>query len=81
MKAYVKAGIKGFCGKLDGAIYCYHPRLKRTLMRSAPQMPIQPQNLPCRSVKAAVEDNLLPQIPGYQYLDREIRAGIRLTLS
>jgi hypothetical protein len=30
------------------------------------------QNLPCRSVKTAVEDNLLPQIPGYQYLDREI---------
>ncbi|MDI3504354.1 MAG: hypothetical protein PWP64_1290, partial [Candidatus Cloacimonadota bacterium] len=33
MKAYVKAGIKGFSGKLDGAIYYYHPRLKRTLMR------------------------------------------------
>ncbi len=147
MKAYVKAGIKGFSGKLDGAIYYYHPRLQRTLMRRAPKMPIQPQNhayrdisrqikainpseayrndfrmylsslmdrddsvrlpswyslyikmlwamqarypqqvnlktitkaqiveqnLPCRSVKAAVEDNLLPQIPGYQYLDKEI---------
>jgi len=30
MKAYVKAGIKGFSGKLDGAIYYYHPGLKRT---------------------------------------------------
>ncbi len=147
MKAYVKAGIKGFSGKLDGAIYYYHPRLKRTLMRKAPKMPIQPQNLdyrdisrqikaldpsegyrndfrsylnalrerdesvrlpswyglyikmlwamqakypelvnlksitrdsiiehdlPCRSVRRAVEDSLLPDIPGYKYLDREI---------
>jgi len=24
----------------------------------------------CRSVEAAVEDGLLPRIPGYQYLDR-----------
>jgi hypothetical protein len=30
------------------------------------------QNLPCRSVKAVVEDGLLPIIPGYQYMDREI---------
>ncbi len=147
MKATVKEGIKGFSGKLDGAIYYYHPRLKRTLMRRAPQMPIQPQNndyrdisrqikainpsegyrndfknylnllrdrdesirlpswyslyikmlwamqakypatvnlkiitreqitqqnLPCRSVKTAVEDGLLPVVPGYQYMDREI---------
>ncbi|MCB5260703.1 MAG: hypothetical protein PHY41_04980 [Candidatus Cloacimonetes bacterium] len=147
MKAHVKAGIKGFSGKLDGAIYYYHPRLKRTLMRRAPKMPIQPQNndyrdisrkikeinpsagyrndfriflnllmdhddtvrlpswyslyikmlwamqakypaqvdlktitrdqiiaedLPCRSVKRAVEDGLLPEISGYQYLDKDI---------
>jgi hypothetical protein len=50
MKAYVKAGIKGFSGKLDGAIYCYHPGLKRTLMRQAPKMPIQPQNLDYRDI-------------------------------
>jgi hypothetical protein len=30
------------------------------------------QQLPCRSVKAAVEDGLLAKIPGYQYLDNEI---------
>ncbi len=147
MKATVKEGIKGFSGKLDGAIYYYHPRLKRTLMRRAPQMPIQQQNndyreisrqikalnpsegyrhdfknylnllrerddsvrlpswyslyikmlwamqakypaiadlktitrehifqqnLPCRSVKAAVEDGLLPPVSGYQYMDREM---------
>lgn len=147
MKATVKEGIKGFSGKLDGAIYYYHPRLKRTLMRRAPKMPIQAknieyttisrkikainpsdgyrndfrnylnyllekddsvrlpswyslfikmlwamqakypdtvdlknisreqifaQNLPCRSVKNAIEDGLLPEIPGYQYMDREI---------
>jgi len=147
MKATVKEGIKGFSGKLDGAIYYYHPRLKRTLMRRAPKMPIQQQNhdyrdisrqikalnpseayssdfrmylnllrdrdesvllpswyslyikmlwamqakypeqvslktitreqileqdLPCRSVKTAVEDGLLPQVPGYMYLDRGI---------
>ncbi len=147
MKATVKEGIKGFSGKLDGAIYYYHPRLRRTLMRRAPQMPIQPQNhdyrdisrqikalnpseayrndfrmylnalmdrddnvrlpswyslyikmlwamqakypelvnlktitreqifaqnLPCRSVKAAVEAGLLSDIPGYQYMDRGI---------
>ncbi|MCD8480946.1 MAG: hypothetical protein LRZ88_12585, partial [Candidatus Cloacimonetes bacterium] len=139
--------IKGFSGKLDGAVYYYHPRLQRTLMRRAPKMPIQPQNieygdisrqikaiqpsegyrndfrmylnelrerddsvrlpswyslyvkmlwamqakypeqvnlktitkaqireqeLPCRSVKCAVEAGLLPEVPGYQYLNREI---------
>ncbi|HQQ68158.1 MAG TPA: hypothetical protein PLX77_04950 [Candidatus Cloacimonadota bacterium] len=145
MKATVKHGIIGFSGKLDGAIYYYHPGLKRTLMRRAPKMPLQPQNnefrdisrqiklitpspayqndfrtylsslrdrdssirlpswyglfvkmlwamqtkyplqvdlktitrdqclqLPCRSVKAAIEDELLAAIPGYQYLDSEI---------
>lgn len=147
MKATVKDSIRGFSGKLDGAIYYYHPRIKRTLMRRAPKMPIQPQNndyrdisrqikalnpseayrndfrmylntlmerddsvrlpswyslyikmlwamqakhpelvnlktisreqifaqdLPCRCVKAAVEDGLLAQIPGYLYMDKEI---------
>jgi len=147
MKATVRQGIKGFSGKLDGAVYYYHPRLQRTLMRRAPKMPIQPQNieygdisrqikaiqpsegyrndfrmylnelrerddsvrlpswyslyvkmlwamqakhpqqvnlktitkaqireqeLPCRSVKCAVEAGLLPEVPGYQYLNREI---------
>jgi len=45
MKVTVKEGIKGFSGKLDSAIYYYHPRLKRTLMRRAPKMPIQEKNL------------------------------------
>ena len=147
MKAVVRQGIKGFSGKLDGAIYYYHPGIKRTLMRKAPKMPVQAQNheyrmisqqikaiepseayrhdfrmylntlrdrdeslrlpswyslyikmlwamqakypqqvnlktitkaqileqqLPCRSVKCAVEAGLLPEVPGYQYLDREI---------
>jgi hypothetical protein len=30
------------------------------------------QDLPCRSVKRAVEAGLLPKIPGYEYLVREI---------
>jgi len=142
MKATVKEGLKGFSGKLDGAIYYYHPHLKKTLMRRAPKMPHQPQNddyreisrqikalapsegyrsdfriylnllrdrdesvllpswyslyvkmlwamqakypeanlktltkeqiidqqLPCRTVKTAVEDGLLVPVPGYQYL-------------
>jgi len=147
MKATVKEGLKGFSGKLDGAIYYYHPRLKRTLMRKAPNMPKQPQNedyrnisrqikalqpseayrsdfkiylnilrdrdesvllpswyslyvkmlwamqakypeavnlktltkaqvteqqLPCRSVRAAVEDGLLVAVPGYQYLNNQM---------
>jgi len=136
MKAYVKEGIKGFSGELDGMIYYYHPRLKRTLMRRKPKMPLQEQNigyrsiarqlkdlepsaeyrydfklylsqlrdrvfvkmmwamqakypsqvdlktitrqqilnqdLPCRSVKAAVEDGLLPGIPGWENLDHQI---------
>lgn len=147
MKATVKEGIKGFSGKLDGAVYYYHPRLKRTLMRRMPVMPIQEQNialgnaarqikaldpsegyrndfqlylmklrdrddtvtlpswyslyikmlwamqnlypetvdlktitrtqileqnLPCRSVKTAVEAGLLPTIPGFEYMTREI---------
>ncbi len=147
MKATVKEGIKGFSGKLDGAIYYYHPRLQRTLMRRAPKMPVTDknreygniakqikainpsaaykddfknylnrlrekddtvrlpswyslyvkmlwamqakypesvdlktitreqivaQNLPCISVKAAVEAELLPGIPGYQYMESHI---------
>lgn len=147
MKATVKEGIKGFSGKLDGAIYYYHPRLKRTLMRRAPKMPVQPQNddyrdisrqikalqpseayrsdfrnylallrdqdesvrlpswyslyvkmlwamqakypgqvslktltkeqiisqqLPCRSIRAAVEDGLLAAVPGYLYMNNSI---------
>lgn len=147
MKAYVKEGIKGFSGELDGMIYYYHPRLKRTLMRKKPKMPLQEQNigyrsiarqlkdlepsaeyrydfklylsqlrdrdedvnlpswyalfvkmmwamqakypdqvdlktitrdqvlsqdLPCRSVKTAVEDGLLPQVPGWDNLDHQI---------
>ena len=147
MKVSVKTGIKGFSGKLDGAIYYYHPRLKRTLMRRAPKMPLQPQNveygdisrqikalepseryrcdfrvylnllreqdenlrlpswyslfikmmwamqakypqqvslktinreqifeenLPCVSVKAAVEAGLLPKVAGYEFLDGEL---------
>jgi hypothetical protein len=147
MKVTVKEGIKGFSGKLDGAIYYYHPRLKRTLMRKKPQMPVQEQNvqyknisqqikaldpsvayrydfkvylsllqdkddsinlpswyslftkmlwamqkkypanvhlltltreqilaenLPCRSVKAAVADGLLPEVTNWELLDRDI---------
>ncbi len=147
MKVTVKEGIKGFSGKLDGAIYYYHPRLKRTLMRKEFKMPHQPQNdtyrsiaqnlkqldpseayrydfkiylsllrdkdetiavpswygiftkmmwamkkkysdtinletltreqivaqnLPCRSVKAAVADGLLPEVTNWELLDREI---------
>ena len=45
MKVKVTEGIKGISGKLDGAVYYYHPRLKRTLMRRAPEMPVQAQNL------------------------------------
>ncbi len=147
MKVKVKRGIQGFSGRLDGAIYYYHPGLKKTLMRRMPEMPVQPQNheyaliarqikqiepseafkndfrvylnllrekdesisvpswyplytkllwdmqrnypeqvnlktitkaqilaedLPCRSVKKAVEAGLLSEVPGYQYLDKEI---------
>jgi hypothetical protein len=147
MKVKVQEGIKGFSGKLDGAIYYYHPRLKRTLMRRKPQMPALPQNaeyasisrnikalgpseayrydfktylsmlrdkdetitspswyslfvkmlwamqrkypqivnlatltrqdivthnLPCRSVKAAIADGLLPQVSNWELLNKEI---------
>ena len=147
MKVRVKRGIQGFSGRLDGAIYYYHPGLKKTLMRRMPEMPVQPQNhdyakiaknikkikpseaykndfriylnqlreqdedisvpswyplyikmlwalqskypdtvslktlnraqilqedLPCRSVKAAVEAGLMPSVKGYEYLDKEI---------
>ena len=147
MKVTVKDGIKGFSGRLDGAIYYYHPRLKRTLMRRQPKMPAQPQNadyatiaqrikalnpssayrydfkiylstlrdhddqvtypswyslfvkmlwalqakypsqvdlktltrsqiiqqeLPCVTVRDAVENGLLPMVPGIEYLDHQI---------
>ena len=45
IKATVKQGIKGFSGIMDSAIYYYHPRLKTTIIRHAPQMPIQEKNL------------------------------------
>ncbi len=144
MKVTIKEGLKGFSGKLEGAVYYYHPRLQRTLMRRMPVMPLQEQNkkfasiakvikainpsdayrndfrtylsllreadpkvtnpswyslflklmwalqarypaqvdlrsitleqivaqnLPCISIKAAVEDGLLQRVPGYQNLD------------
>jgi hypothetical protein len=147
MKANMKEQIKGFSGKLDGMIYYYHPRLKKTLMRKAPKMPhqqmnedytvisrqikaltpsdaykydfkgylnelknhdetanypswyavftsmlwkmkakypdtvdlktitrdqIEAENLPCRSVKAAVEDGLLKPVPGWELLNKLI---------
>jgi len=55
MKAHVKAGINGFSGKLEGAIYYYHPGLKRTLMRRVPKMPIQPQNNDYRDISRQIK--------------------------
>lgn len=45
---------------------------EQVILKTITREQIFEQNLPCRSVKAAIEDGLLPQIPGYQYLDREI---------
>lgn len=45
MKVVLKQRIKGMSGQLDGLIYYYHPRLKRTLARKSPTMPVQPQNV------------------------------------
>jgi len=45
MKVVLRQSIKGLSGQLDGLIYYYHPRLKRTLARKCPEMPIQPQNM------------------------------------
>lgn len=45
MKVVLKQRIKGMSGQLDGLIYYYHPRLKRTLARKCPTMPEQPQNV------------------------------------
>ncbi len=55
MKVTVKEGIKGFSGKLDGAIYYYHPRLQRTLMRRKPNMPAQPQNAQYRTISRQIK--------------------------
>ncbi|MDD2229956.1 MAG: hypothetical protein PHY48_11145 [Candidatus Cloacimonetes bacterium] len=37
MKVTLKAGLKGYSGKMDDVIYYYHPRLGRTLMRRKPK--------------------------------------------
>jgi hypothetical protein len=50
MKAQFKAGLAGFSGKLDGAVYYYHPKLKRWLMRKQPNMPLQAKNIEYRNV-------------------------------
>jgi hypothetical protein len=55
MKVSVKQGINGFSGKLDGAVYYYHPRLKRTLMRRAPKMPVQQQNHDYRDISRQIK--------------------------
>ena len=147
MKVYFKRGIGGYSGKVDEAVFYYHPRLKLTLMRRFPKMPhqemndkygaiakkrkkikpsanykenfktytallrdadssvlvaswynlyvkmmwalqrkypetvnletltreqIYEQNLPCKTVKMAVEDRLLPVVTGYETLMAEI---------
>lgn len=41
-------------------------------LKSISKAQIIEQDLPCRSVKRAVEAGLLPRIPGYEYMDREI---------
>lgn len=65
MKVKVKEGITGFYGELDGAIYYYHPRLRRTLMRRKPQMPSQPQN--GRYAVIARQLKSLALSPAYRY--------------
>ena len=55
MKAILRESIKGFSGKLDGAIYYYHPRLKRTLMRRLPKMPMQQQNHDYRDISRQIK--------------------------
>ncbi|MDP2172685.1 MAG: hypothetical protein Q8M98_05605 [Candidatus Cloacimonadaceae bacterium] len=55
MKVTIKAGIMGLAGEIDGAIYYYHPRLKRTLMRSKPKMPKQAINDKYRKISKALK--------------------------
>ncbi len=50
MKAKFKAGLAGFSGKLDGAVYYYHPKLERWLVRKQPNMPIQAKNIEYKNV-------------------------------
>jgi hypothetical protein len=54
MKATFIAGIKGITGKLDGAIYYYHPKLRKVLVRKFPNIPHQPQNDTYGSVAKAL---------------------------
>ncbi len=147
MKVTLKEAVKGLSGKIEDSVYYYHPRIKRTLVRRLPKMPIQSQNidygniaqkikaldpspeyrndfkvflmtlreyddkanypswysllvkmlwamqakypqsvdlksitkaqvleqnLPCISVQSAVDDGLLPKLPGYEYLNHQI---------
>ncbi len=54
MKATFIAGIKGITGKLDGAIYYYHPKLRKVLVRKFPKIPHQSQNDTYSSVAKAL---------------------------
>lgn len=55
MKVTVKEGLIGFSGRLDGAVYYYHPHLKRTVMRKKPIMPIQAQNHQYRRIAKQIK--------------------------
>lgn len=54
MKAHFKKGFNGYSGKLDGLVYYYHPRLKRSLVRSY----VVPNNKPNTDRTKAIMANL-----------------------
>ncbi|MBW6514254.1 MAG: hypothetical protein K0B87_05805 [Candidatus Syntrophosphaera sp.] len=73
MKVKVKQGITGFSGKLDGLVYYYHPRLKRTLARHKPKMPALPQNATYTTVSRRLKE--LNPSEAYRY-DFKIYASL-----
>ena len=56
MKNIVKEGLTGLSGRIDDSIYYYHPRLRKTIVRRAPIMPLQSQNIEYRNISRQIKE-------------------------
>jgi len=63
MKAHFKKGLSGYSGTSDEAVYYYHPRLKRCLVRSY----VIPKNKPNTDRTKAIMANLKQIQPSESY--------------
>jgi len=68
MKMNYKYNLLGYRGKLNGLIYYTDKRSGQTITREQ----IFSQNLPCKTLKDAIDAGLLPRVNGYERWQAEI---------